>query len=115
MPRLDFYADYQPYLSLRIGEGPLLVGRSADCQVQFPGSRVSREHARIVPVDGGHEIEDLSRNGTRINAEWVTERQRLEPGDRVYVADRVFIYQPDDSPVEDLRRWSAKDETVVDD
>lgn len=114
MPRLDFYAELKPFLSLRLGETPVLIGRGADCKVQLPGSRVSRHHARIRAVESGHEIEDLSRNGTRVNAALIDQRQRLEPGDRVYVADRAFIYQMDDAPVARLHR-ALSDMTLTED
>lgn len=114
MPRLDFYVDLKPYLSVHVGETPVLIGRGDDCDVQLPGSQVSRHHVRIQPCDGDHEIEDLSRNGTRVNAALVDGRQRLEPGDRVYVADRAFIFQLDDAPIARLER-SLPDLTVTED
>ena len=105
MPRLDFYrsSDAKPILSVRLDLADLLIGRAPECTVQLPGSKLSRHHLRIRASDGGHLLLDLSRNGTRINAAWVRGEVRLEPGDRVYLGDRVFIYQPDDAPVAELR------------
>jgi pSer/pThr/pTyr-binding forkhead associated (FHA) protein len=105
MPRLDFYADCKPFLSVRLqGADEIVVGRAPDATVQLPGEEVSRHHARIVPTGSGHALVDLSRNGTRVNSAWVRDRRALEPGDRVYIGGRVFIYQPDEAPVEDLER-----------
>jgi predicted component of type VI protein secretion system len=105
MPRLDFYnsSDGKPMLSVRLDLSDLLIGRAPECTVQLPGSKVSRHHLRIRARDDGHLLRDLSRNGTRINAAWVRGEVRLVPGDRVYVGDRIFIYQPDDAPVAELR------------
>ncbi len=104
MPRLDFYCDYQPFLSLRLDGHELSIGRAPDCAVQLLGTKVSRHHAVIRTAGGGHLLEDLSRNGTRVNHAWVRGSVRLEPGDRVYTGDRVFVYQPDDAPVAELQR-----------
>jgi len=104
MPRLDFYCDYRPFLSLRLDSAEVVIGRAPDCAVQLLGAKVSRHHARICARDDGHRLEDLSRNGTRVNHAWVRGSVLLETGDRVYVGDRVFIYQPDEAPVAELQR-----------
>lgn len=104
MPRLDFYdrRDGKPILSVRLDAPELLVGRAPECTLQIPGAKVSRHHLRIRTEDDGHRLRDLSRNGTRINAGWVRGEVRLAPGDRVYVGDRVFVYQPDGAPLAEL-------------
>ena len=105
MPRLDFYADYKLFVKIRLGEDGILLGRGGDCDVQLPDERVSRHHAHIVPQDAGsYWIEDLSVNGTRLNAAMLEERTRLNPGDRIYIEDFVVIFQPDDVPAETLTR-----------
>ncbi len=56
------------------GEGDVVAGRGAGCQLQVDHGSVSREHARIHAEGGAAWITDLgSRNGT-----WIRER-RLEP------------------------------------
>ena len=102
MPRLDFYSDYQLFVKILLGEGEIALGRGSDCQVQLPRERVSRHHALIRPLDDGYEIENLSANGTRLNASMVEQPTRLTAGDRLYIANYVIIYQGDDSPSEDL-------------
>ena len=70
---------------------------------------VSRHHARIEPREAGsYWIEDLSVNGTRLNAAMLEERTRLSPGDRIYVEDFVIIFQPDDLPSETLMRGETE-------
>ena len=98
MPRLDLYVRENLLMKLKLGEGEVLIGRGEDCDLQLPNDRVSRHHARIRPADrraGGYEVEDLSSNGTRINAHLAADSGRLTPGDRIYIENYVFIYQPD--------------------
>ncbi len=102
MPRLDFYVDQKLFLKIKLGTGDVLLGRGTDCQVQLPRDRVSRRHALIRPVDDGFEIENLSTNGTRLNAEMIEVPTRLSGGDRLYIHDYVIVYQPDGAPSEDL-------------
>ncbi len=102
MPRLDFYIDQKLFVRIRLGAGDVLLGRGTDCQVQLPRDRVSRRHAMIRPVADGYEVENLSTNGTRLNAVMLEEPARLAAGDRLYIHDYVIIYQPDDAPSEQL-------------
>ena len=105
MPRLDFYSDYKLFVKIKLRGGGVLLGRGSDCDVQLPDERVSRHHARIEPDEpGSYRIEDLSVNGTRVNAAMLEGRTRLKPGDRIYIEDFVVIFQPDDVPPETLTR-----------
>ncbi len=105
MPRLDFYTDYKLFVKIKLRDRGFLIGRGGDCDVQLPDERVSRHHARIEPQEAGtYRIEDLSVNGTRLNAAMLDQRTRLSPGDRIYVEDFVIIFQPDDVPPETLTR-----------
>jgi pSer/pThr/pTyr-binding forkhead associated (FHA) protein len=103
LPRLDFYADFELFVKLKLEERDVVVGRGDDCTVQLPDERVSRRHAVIRrEADGSYVIEDRSRNGTRVNATMLETPRRLEPGDRIYIERFVIIFQPDDQPPEDL-------------
>ncbi len=103
MPRLDFYTDQKLFLKIKLSTDSVLLGRGIDCQIQLPRDRVSRRHAAIRPVgDDDHEIENLSTNGTRLNATMVEAPTRLVAGDRIYIHDYVIVYQPDDAPSEEL-------------
>lgn len=97
MPRLDCYLDQERIVAVRLREASILIGRSPRCDIQLPSDSVSREHARIlIGPAGDYLIEDLSTNGTRVNAQVIEKRTLLSPGDRIYIEDYVFIYQPDD-------------------
>jgi pSer/pThr/pTyr-binding forkhead associated (FHA) protein len=99
MPRLDLYTNRELAAKIRLEGTSILVGRSSDCDVQIPNVWVSRHHARIEVDDtGGHTIEDLSANGTRLNCSMVERRTPLSPGDRIYIEDHVLIYRPDGAP-----------------
>ena len=60
-------------VALRPGE-PLVVGRTAPADVVVDDGSLSREHARVMLVDGELEVEDLeSTNGTWLGGEHVTQ------------------------------------------
>lgn len=62
----------------------MTVGRSDDCDITLPSSKVSRQHARFRMADGGITLEDLgSSNGTRLNGRAIGSAQALMDGDRV--------------------------------
>ena len=102
MPRLDFYADYQLFVKVKLMDTDVVLGRGEDCTVQLPHERVSRHHAVIRFSDGGYWIEDTSRNGTRVNDRMIDEPALLHPGDRIYIERYVIVYRPDEAPSENL-------------
>jgi ABC-type multidrug transport system ATPase subunit/ABC-type multidrug transport system permease subunit len=65
----------------------LWIGRVSDNDIAIAGEDVSRRHAEIRPVDGGHWIVDLSsRNGTQLNGERFRGESRwLVNGDTVLI------------------------------
>lgn len=64
----------------------LTVGRSDDCDITLPSSKVSRQHARFRVEEGGVTVEDLgSSNGTRLNGRAIGSAQALMDGDRVSI------------------------------
>ncbi len=73
-------------------DGPIVIGRDADCDVELPALTVSGRHCRIV-VDsrkGVVEAEDLgSASGTMVNGRRV-KRCQLQDGDRLDVGGYVF-------------------------
>jgi pSer/pThr/pTyr-binding forkhead associated (FHA) protein len=72
----------------RLGDAPVIVGRSADAEVCVPDYRMSGRHFTIVPKGGAFVLEDLeSKNGTWINGVRIA-RTGLKPGDRI-VAGRT--------------------------
>lgn len=103
MPRLDIYVDFTLFLMIKLPAGKILLGRSAECDIQFPENRVSRVHATVETTDKGHILRDCSANGTRVNDKMITnDAFALTPGDRIYIASYVLMYQPDDAEPEEF-------------
>jgi len=99
MPRLDFYSDFKLFLTVKLEDKDVLLGRGEHCDVQLPDDRVSREHALIRATSDGYTLEDRSRNGTRVNFEMVNDATVLSGGDRIYVGDFSIIFQDDDTAI----------------
>jgi sigma-B regulation protein RsbU (phosphoserine phosphatase) len=71
----------------------VVLGRHPDCDVVLELGAVSRQHARIVRVDDDYYVEDLnSRNGTYLNDQLVSGRQKLLEDDRVRICDMEFVF-----------------------
>jgi ABC-type multidrug transport system ATPase subunit/ABC-type multidrug transport system permease subunit len=72
----------------------LTIGRLPENDVAIPSSAVSRHHARISTVPGGHWIVDLgSRNGTQLNGERFRGESRwLANGDTVVVGGEALRF-----------------------
>ena len=74
-------------------DGPAVLGRGKDCAVRLADRSVSREHARIEPVDGGWVVVDLgSRNGVKMHGERV-ERAALEDMTEVTLGEVVLRFR----------------------
>lgn len=74
---------------------PLTIGRSPQCEIFLNDMTVSREHARIEPVEAGHKITDLnSYNGVWIDNESV-ESSILKEGDILQIGVFCLVYQKD--------------------
>lgn len=70
-----------------------ILGRHPDCDIVLDVKAVSRQHVRILRIDGGYFVEDLhSRNGTFLNEKQVQGRQPLADGDELRVCDLVFSF-----------------------
>lgn len=67
----------------------VLIGRGNQCDIVFPGTHLSREHARITLADDHVVVRDLnSANGTYVNDTRVTGEATAVAGDRI----RLDIY-----------------------
>jgi FHA domain len=68
-------------------DGDVVIGREgADLTIEDP--ELSRRHARVRPVDGGVEVEDLgSTNGTFVNGERVAAPVKVTTGASMDVGD----------------------------
>lgn len=81
-------------------DGPLVsVGRSAECEIQFPDRSVSRHHCRIRLHGREWWIEDAeSTNGTVLNGRPVRDPERLQGGDVVQIGLSRFRFVDVPSP-----------------
>ena len=69
------------------------LGRHPECDVVLESAPVSRQHARILLVDGKYYVEDLnSRNGTFLNGRPLARRELLREHDQLSICDMVFIF-----------------------
>jgi len=79
-----------------LGNEPVIIGRSPEkCRVVLPANAVSREHARIIPVNGQYFVEDLqSRNKTYVNNKVVEGKwpNALKNGDNIKICDFLFAF-----------------------
>ncbi len=70
---------------LKLGNGPVSIGRQPDNALVLPDELTSRHHCVIEPWEGGFRIRDLgSANGTKLNDEKVST-DVLDNGDVVQV------------------------------
>lgn len=75
----------------------MVIGRSRECQVVIPQTSVSRQHARILFIEGSYFIEDMeSRNGTRVNGVAVAERTALKDRDRIQICEFHASFHADE-------------------
>jgi hypothetical protein len=106
--RLEAERRGEPFLIVRDASGrqllvvlhedrsPLTVGRSQECRVPLAwDSRVSAVHAELEKIGPGWAVSDggLSRNGTYVNGERITERRRLQDGDMLRFGATPMVYR----------------------
>jgi|GEM_PF-2170688 len=88
--------------TFRLDSTQTLLGRHPDCAVVFPGSEISRRHARIVREADGYFIEDLSSsNGTFVNGKRIDQRTRLRDGDCILLSEEELLFRIDAPPREE--------------
>ncbi len=78
-------------------EEAVWLGRGAFCKIQLADQQLSRRHCQFTFEDGRLFVEDLgSRNGTKVNGEFIKDRVQLEDGDRITVGNHelAVIYPP---------------------
>ncbi len=89
---LDIESARLPRTAREVDRDLLVVGRGAECDVQLPDQRVSRQHLRLARRGDELWAEDLgSRGGTRLNGRPLAEVARL--------ADRDLLELSDDSRI----------------
>ena len=78
--------------SIRLGEAPLVVGRSEHVDVQINDGSLSRRHARLEQCRNGFKVVDMmSSNGVYIN-EVKVHSAILRDGDMVQLGNVVMRY-----------------------
>lgn len=88
-------------LAYDLAHTPVVVGRSEDCDFRLASPEVSRRHCRVVPVDGGWELQDLgSQNGTRVNGRRVATHPLVD-GDRIEFGKLVVLFELSEMPAAD--------------
>jgi pSer/pThr/pTyr-binding forkhead associated (FHA) protein len=72
--------------------GPLIIGRSAECDVNLAYDQfASVRHAQITLNSDSITIEDLgSRNGVWVDDERIERPTRVKRGDRIQVGETIF-------------------------
>lgn len=77
----------------RIGRGPVIVGRSDECDIVIPDVYLSQEHFEIGFKSGEWYVKDLkSRNGTFVNDVPVKNACVLDDGDVISFGDIEFVF-----------------------
>jgi predicted component of type VI protein secretion system len=94
MPRFLLVHEGQRIL---LPEGETLIGRGLSCDIRFNDPAVSRQHLRIVVMDGRVAVLNLSSGGATVNGERLTQPRRLFDGDLIrFGYQRVRLELADD-------------------
>src|SRR5687768_2532942 len=79
----------------QVGNGPLVLGRDAACDVVVPGNDVSRRHAQIELGEAGYVLVDTSTNGTFVNGTRIEGTRVLQRADVIRVGADEFRFYAD--------------------
>jgi hypothetical protein len=80
-----------------VGDGPVVLGRDAACDIVLADARVSRRHARIAPRGGFLILADLgSTNGTFLRGERIDE-VALGDGDVIAMGGTTIVVERPDA------------------
>lgn len=95
-----------------IGPEGLTIGRTDDNKLPIHNASVSSHHCRITRDGDTYTLRDLgSTNGTRVNAETVTEAA-LKPKDLVHIGSVEFLFNNEDIPLSEAEAIYNKTEIV---
>ena len=77
--------------SVTLGEAPVTLGRADDSTVVLTDDYASGKHARLVPVEGAWQLEDLgSTNGTYLGGSKVTAPMPVPLGTPIKIGKTVM-------------------------
>ena len=80
---------------LRLGNGPILIGRAEDSTLVFDDDYASARHARLVQQGDGYAVEDLgSTNGTYLDRSRVTATTPVPVGVSIRIGRTVMELRP---------------------
>ncbi|MBO5608984.1 MAG: type VII secretion protein EssC [Eubacterium sp.] len=74
------------------GLSSLSIGSSPECSICIKQNFISHCHAVLFYSGNGWYIEDQSRNGTFLNSERISGRQKLNIGDSIYIIGYKIIF-----------------------
>ncbi len=82
---------------MKLGEKPILIGRSREASFRLTDRMVSRRHCVIRPVREKNEVyylvEDVgSSNGTYVNEERILDKKILTSGDKIRVGETILKF-----------------------
>ena len=104
-----------------LGQEPVVLGRSADCDLPLPDPKLSRRHCRVALVPGGWAVEDLgSRAGSTLAGVPLQESTLWPPGAELQIGSTRLRLRPagasvlSGDPVRDERNVALLLETVGD-
>ncbi len=77
----------------RVGDRPMVLGRSSSSDIVLPDRVISRHHAKLQVVNGALHVEDLgSTNGIVVNGELVRHRA-IKEGDEIFLAKYTVLVE----------------------
>ncbi|NNG36427.1 FHA domain-containing protein FhaB/FipA [Nakamurella aerolata] len=80
---------------LRLGDGPILIGRADDSTLVLDDDYVSSRHARLVKEANGYYLEDLgSTNGTYLDRARITSPVAVPTGTPIRIGRTVIELRP---------------------
>jgi pSer/pThr/pTyr-binding forkhead associated (FHA) protein len=80
---------------LRLGSGPVLIGRAEDSTLVLDDDYASTRHARIVQQGNGYAVEDLgSTNGTYLDRARITAPTPVPVGVPIRIGRTVMELRP---------------------
>lgn len=80
---------------LRLGDGPILIGRADDSTLVLDDDYVSSRHARLVKEANGYYLEDLgSTNGTYLDRARITAPVAVPVGTPIRIGRTVIELRP---------------------
>ncbi len=104
---IEQYGRQQAVKLPTIEEGPIVVGRSWQCDVVVVDPYVDAEHLKISANDDDHfSIEDLhSENGTRVSKKSIDGQTRYELGDDIVLGETTIRLLDGNNAVSDAVRY----------